>query len=64
MLPLFPSYWALVKDEADYLMDACGPKAGDYAASEAEDSLSPAWTAFMRRVRARILRQQRRLNGH
>ena len=59
MLPLFPSYWALVRDEADYLMGACGPAAGDYAAVEAEESLSPAWTAFMRRVHARILREQR-----
>ena len=58
MLPLFPSYWALVRDEADYLMGACGSAAGDYAAVEAEESLSPAWTAFMRRVRSRILRQQ------
>lgn len=59
MLPLFPSYWALVRDEADYLIGACGPAAGDYAAVEADEFLSPAWTAFMRRVRARILRQQR-----
>jgi hypothetical protein len=59
MLPLFPSYWALVRDEADYLIEACGPSAGDYAAVEAEEALSPAWTAFMRRVQACIHRQQR-----
>jgi hypothetical protein len=60
MLPLLPSYWALVRDEADYLIEACGAAAGDYAAVEADESLSPAWTAFMRRVRSRILRQQRK----
>ena len=60
MLPLLPSYWALVRDEADYLIGACGPAAGRYAAVEAEESLSPAWSAFMRRVRTRILREQRK----
>jgi hypothetical protein len=56
---LRPSYWAFVREEADYLISARGPAARDYAAAEAEEALSPAWTAFMRRVRAAIVRRQR-----
>jgi hypothetical protein len=60
MMPLFPAYWALVREEADYLIDACGPTAQAYCAVEAEEALSPAWTAFMRRVRKDIARRERR----
>jgi hypothetical protein len=59
MLPLLPAYWTMVREEADYLMQACGPRAQAYAAVEAEEALSPAWTAFMRRVRKNIARRER-----
>ncbi len=58
ILPLSPAYWALVREEADYLMGACGPTAQAYCLNEAEDALSPAWTAFMRRVRKTIAQRE------
>jgi hypothetical protein len=58
VLPLLPSYWALVREEAEYLIGACGAKARAYAAAEAEDAASPVWSAFMRRVESCIARRE------
>ena len=60
LLVFCPSYWAGVRNEAEMLVAAFGAeRAAEVALREAEETLSPAWAIFMRRVARRIMRQAR-----
>ena len=54
LAPVWPGYQKLVRDEADRLIESLGTSAHRYACTEAEESLSPFWASFMRRVAKRI----------